>query len=117
MKKNSNKGLQVEEPLIFEQSSPGACGVDFPEMEISKNKLGGNHRVKPIGLPNLSEPVAFRHYLRISQKNYCIDSGLYPLGSCTIKHNPRLNEKMARKPGLVDIHPLQPQSTVQGALE
>ncbi len=117
MKKNSNKGLQVEEPLIFEQSSPGACGVDFPEMEISKNKLGGNHRVKPIGLPNLSEPVAVRHYLRISQKNYCIDSGLYPLGSCTMKHNPRLNEKMARKPGLVDIHPLQPQSTVQGALE
>ena len=58
-----------------------------------------------------------RHYIRLSQKNYAIDSGLYPLGSCTMKHNPRLNEKLARLPGLADIHPLQPESTVQGALE
>src|SRR5439155_1029685 len=54
---------------------------------------------------------------RLSQKNYAIDSGLYPLGSCTMKHNPRLNEKLARLPGLGDLHPLQPESTVQGALE
>jgi glycine dehydrogenase subunit 2 len=58
-----------------------------------------------------------RHYVRLSQKNYAIDSGLYPLGSCTMKHNPRLNEKVARLPGFADLHPLQPQSTVQGALE
>ena len=58
-----------------------------------------------------------RHYVRLSQKNYAIDTGLYPLGSCTMKHNPRLNEKMARLPGFADIHPLQPLSTVQGALE
>ena len=58
-----------------------------------------------------------RHYTRLSQKNYAIDIGLYPLGSCTMKHNPRLNEKMARLPGFADIHPLQPVSTVQGALE
>ena len=57
-----------------------------------------------------------RHYVRLSRKNYAIDSGLYPLGSCTMKHNPRLNEKMARLPGFADIHPLQPQSTVQGAI-
>ena len=57
-----------------------------------------------------------RHYVRLSQKNYAIDTGLYPLGSCTMKHNPRLNEKMARLPGFADIHPLQPLSTVPGAL-
>ena len=58
-----------------------------------------------------------RHYVRLSQKNYAIDAGIYPLGSCTMKHNPRLNEKMARLPGFADIHPLQPQSTVPGALD
>ena len=58
-----------------------------------------------------------RHYVRLSRLNYSIDSGMYPLGSCTMKHNPRLNEKMARLPGFADIHPLQPVSTVQGALE
>ena len=58
-----------------------------------------------------------RHYVRLSQKNYAIDTGLYPLGSCTMKHNPRLNERMARLPGFGDIHPLQPLSTVPGAIE
>ena len=58
-----------------------------------------------------------RHYVRLSRKNYSIDAGIYPLGSCTMKHNPRLNEKMARLAGFADIHPLQPHSTVQGALE
>ncbi|MEM6903173.1 MAG: aminomethyl-transferring glycine dehydrogenase subunit GcvPB, partial [Pseudomonadota bacterium] len=70
-----------------------------------------------IGLPGLSEPQVVRHYTRLSQKNYAIDTGFYPLGSCTMKHNPRLNEKMARMPGLGDLHPLQPVSTVQGALD
>ena len=57
-----------------------------------------------------------RHYVRLSRKNYAIDQGLYPLGSCTMKHNPRLNEKLARLPGFADVHPLQPVATVQGAL-
>ena len=74
-------------------------------------------RTDPIGLPGLSEPEAVRHYVRLSQKNHAIDLALYPLGSCTMKHNPRLNERMARLPGFADIHPLQPLSTVQGALE
>ena len=73
-------------------------------------------RKDPIGLPGLSEPEALRHYVRLSQKNHAIDLALYPLGSCTMKHNPRLNEKMARLPGFGDVHPLQPQS-VQGAIE
>ena len=58
-----------------------------------------------------------QHYTRLSQKNYAIDMGVYPLGSCTMKHNPRINEKVARLPGIGDLHPLQPVSTVQGALE
>ena len=70
-----------------------------------------------MGLPGLSEPEVVRHYVRLSRMNYAIDAGLYPLGSCTMKHNPRLNEKMARLPGFGDVHPLQPQQTVQGALD
>ena len=68
-------------------------------------------------MPGLSEPEAVRHYVRLSRMNYGIDCGVFPLGSCTMKHNPRLNEKMARLPGFADVHPLQPQSTVPGALE
>ncbi|MFN8946866.1 MAG: aminotransferase class V-fold PLP-dependent enzyme, partial [Alphaproteobacteria bacterium] len=79
-------------------------------------RLGGLRRRGTIGLPGLSEPEVVRHFVRLSRKNYAIDSGFYPLGSCTMKHNPRLNEKMARLPGFADIHPLQPVSTVQGAL-
>ncbi|MGH7094979.1 MAG: aminomethyl-transferring glycine dehydrogenase subunit GcvPB, partial [Stellaceae bacterium] len=112
-----NRGLQIEEKLLFEQDSPGHCGVDLPEPAGLAPRLGGLERTAPIGLPGLSEPQIVRHFTRLSQKNYAIDSGLYPLGSCTMKHNPRLNEKMARLPGFADLHPLQPLSTVQGALE
>jgi len=114
---SGNRGLQIEEALIFEQDSPGHCGVDLPEPAPFCNRLGGLERQGTIGLPGLSEPQIVRHFTRLSQKNYAIDSGLYPLGSCTMKHNPRLNEKLARVPGLADIHPLQPVSTVPGALE
>ncbi len=114
---SGNRGLQIEEKLIFEQDSPGHCGVDLPEPAPFAARLGGLERQGPIGLPGLSEPQVVRHFTRLSQKNYAIDSGLYPLGSCTMKHNPRLNEKLARLPGLADIHPLQPLSTVPGALE
>jgi glycine dehydrogenase subunit 2 len=114
---SGNRGLQIEEKLIFEQDSPGLCGVDLPEPTQFISRLGGLERAGPIGLPGLSEPQVVRHFTRLSQKNYAIDSGLYPLGSCTMKHNPRLNEKLARLPGLANIHPLQPVSTVPGALE
>ncbi|MFM9014517.1 MAG: aminomethyl-transferring glycine dehydrogenase subunit GcvPB, partial [Gemmatimonadota bacterium] len=80
-------------------------------------RLGGLERKAPVGLPGLSEPQVIRHYTRLSQKNFAIDAGLYPLGSCTMKHHPRLNEKAARMAGFADLHPLQPISTVQGALE
>jgi len=112
-----NRGLVIEEALIFEQDSPGQCGVDLPEPAPVVDRLGGLARKAPVGLPGLAEPTVVRHYTRLSQKNCAIDSNFYPLGSCTMKHNPRLNEKLARLPGLADVHPFQPESTVQGALE
>ena len=111
-----NRGLDVEEPLIFEQGAKGRCGVDLPDVALAQSRLGGHERKGEIGLPGLSEPQVVRHYTRISRNNYAIDAGLYPLGSCTMKHNPRLNERLARLPGFADVHPLQPISTVQGAL-
>ena len=114
---SGNRGLQIEEPLLFEQDSPGLSGVDLPEPSAVPSRLNGLEREGPIGLPGLSEPQVVRHFTRLSQKNYAIDSGLYPLGSCTMKHNPRLNEKLARLPGFAELHPLQPESTVPGALE
>ncbi len=112
-----NRGLDHEEALIFESGSLAKTGVDLPEPKSAETRLGGLERKGPIGLPGLTEPETMRHYVRLSQRNYAIDTGLYPLGSCTMKHNPRLNEKMARLPGFGDIHPLQPQQTVQGALQ
>ncbi len=114
---SGDRGLDHEEPLIFELGRLGACGVDLPDVKIDDTRLGGQRRRSSIGLPGLSEPEVIRHYVRLSRKNYAIDAGLYPLGSCTMKHNPRLNEKMARLPGFGDLHPLAPQSTTQGALE
>ncbi|MCH9752735.1 MAG: aminomethyl-transferring glycine dehydrogenase subunit GcvPB [Alphaproteobacteria bacterium] len=114
---SGSKGLLQHEDLIFEIGSPDKTGVDLPKPKGGKNRLGGVTRQQSTGLPGLSEPESVRHYMRLSQRNYAIDLGLFPLGSCTMKHNPRLNEKAARMPGFADIHPLQPQRTVQGALE
>jgi glycine dehydrogenase subunit 2 len=112
-----NRGLIVEEPLLFEQGTDTGSGVDLPEPFDVPDRLGEFRRKGPIGLPGLAEPQVVRHYTRLSQKNYSIDAGFYPLGSCTMKYNPRLNEKIARTPGLGDLHPFQPVSTVQGALD
>ena len=113
---SGNRGLAIEEALIFEIGRTDTTGVDLEEPAKFSAKLGRLARTAPLGLPGLSEPEAMRHYVRLSQKNYGIDTGLFPLGSCTMKHNPRLNERMARLPGLGDIHPLQPLSTVPGAM-
>jgi glycine dehydrogenase subunit 2 len=111
-----NRALQQEEPLIFEIGRLDATGVDLDEPADFTPRLGNLTRKGDIGLPGLTEPETMRHYVRLSQKNFGIDTGLFPLGSCTMKHNARLNERMARLPGIGDIHPLQPTSTVQGAL-
>ncbi len=110
------KGLLQSEKLIFEWDDYHRTGVDFADIDINTPDLVGLTRGDDLSLPGLTEPECVRHYVRLSQKNHAIDLALYPLGSCTMKHNPRLNEKMARVSGLGDIHPLQPISTVQGAL-
>jgi len=112
-----NKALAQVEPLLFEIGRYDTTGVDIDEPEDFQPRLGGLERKEAIGLPGLSEPETMRHYVRLSQQNYGIDTGLFPLGSCTMKHNARLNERVARLPGFSDVHPLQPVSTVQGALE
>jgi glycine dehydrogenase subunit 2 len=110
-----NRALMLEEPLLFEIGGTDRTGVDIAAAPKVASRLGGLERSEPIGLYGLSEPEAVRHYTRLSRQNYGIDLGFFPLGSCTMKHNPRLNEKMARLPGFADIHPLQPVETVQGA--
>jgi hypothetical protein len=121
-----NRALMLEEALIFEMGDVDTTGVDVEDCAPAKAGaqsgflLSQEHKLyrnRPIGLPGLSEPETVRHYTRLSRQNYGIDLGLFPLGSCTMKHNPRLNEKVARMPGFADIHPLQPTDTVQGALE
>ena len=112
-----NRALMLEEPLLFEIGDGETTGVDFSDAPAAASRLGGLERNRAIGLAGLSEPETVRHYTRLSRQNYAIDLGLFPLGSCTMKHNPRLNEKVARMPGFADIHPLQPVDTVQGALE
>jgi glycine dehydrogenase subunit 2 len=112
-----NRALMLEEPLLFELGDMERTGVDFGEMPSVASRLAGLDRNRPIGLAGLTEPEAVRHYTRLSRQNYAIDLGLFPLGSCTMKHNPRLNEKVARMAGFADIHPLQPVDTVQGALK
>jgi glycine dehydrogenase subunit 2 len=113
----SGSSLLPNEPLLFEIGDTEHSGVDLPDVTISGEFLGGFERKAPLELAGLTEPEALRHYVRLSRLNYSIDSGMYPLGSCTMKHNPRLNEKIARLPGFADIHPLQPVSTVAGALD
>jgi glycine dehydrogenase subunit 2 len=112
-----NRALMLEEPLIFEMGTSNTTGLDLPPPGEPGDRLGGLERMAAIGLPGLSEPETVRHYTRLSRQNYAIDLGLFPLGSCTMKHNPRLNEKVARLPGFADLHPLAPTDTVQGALE
>ena len=111
------RGLMQDEALIFELGGWDKTGVDLEPAELDASDLAGLTRTAPIGLPGLSEPETVRHYVRLSQKNHAIDLALYPLDSCTMKHNPRLNEKAARLPGFADLHPLAPVSTTQGALE
>lgn len=114
---SGNKALNQAEKLIFEVGTVHNTGVDLPMPKGGKSRLGTHARKGDIGLPGLTEPENMRHYVRLSQQNYAIDLGVYPLGSCTMKHNPRLNEKVARMAGFADVHPLQPVQTKQGALE
>ncbi len=114
--------INQDEPLVFELSSPGKKGYQLPELDVPAldpaAALGeGNVRREIEGFPEISEVEAIRHFTRLSTWNYAIDLGLYPLGSCTMKYNPRVNELVARTEGLAWAHPYQPESLAQGCLE
>jgi glycine dehydrogenase subunit 2 len=106
----------MDEPTLYELSVAGRGGVDLPVCDVPQSMVPGHLVRREIGLPQLSEPQVARHYLRLSQRNYGVDSGLYPLGSCTMKYNPKASEIWARLPGFAQIHPLQAAGDVQGAL-
>jgi glycine dehydrogenase subunit 2 len=106
----------MTEPTIYELSSKGRSGVAYPEPDVPLAKLPEGFVRKDLPFPELSEGDVVRHFTRLSSLNYSIDSGFYPLGSCTMKYNPKINEEAARLPGFAHIHPLQPIETVQGAL-
>ncbi|MCR2820373.1 aminomethyl-transferring glycine dehydrogenase subunit GcvPB [Lederbergia panacisoli] len=114
----SNQDLK----LIFEMSTPGRIGyslpeMDVPELDITECLPEGYIRENEPELPEVSELDIMRHFTELSTHNHGVDSGFYPLGSCTMKYNPKINEQVARFPGFAHIHPLQPESSVQGALE
>jgi len=104
------------EPQLCDLSVPGRQGVRYPEPDVPRAELPANLTRQELPLPELSEIDVIRHYTRLSQLNHSIDTGFYPLGSCTMKYNPKVNEEVARLPGFASLHPLQPIETVQGAL-
>jgi len=106
----------MSEPLIYEISVPGRCGVEMPAPDVPEAELPRDLLREDSGLPELAQLDVVRHYLHLSQLNYSIDGGFYPLGSCTMKYNPKINEDVARLPGFAATHPLQDPMTVQGNL-
>jgi len=115
------RGVKFRESPIFERGAPGRRGDSLPRLDVPDVDpaalLGGLARTNAAALPEVSEPEAFRHFLRLSQWNFCIDSQLYPLGSCTMKYNPKINEWAARIPGFSRLHPMTPDELAQGSLE
>lgn len=110
------------QPLIFEMTKQGRVGYSLPELdvpEVDLTELLGQDLVREefAELPEVSELDIMRHYTALSKRNHGVDSGFYPLGSCTMKYNPKINESVARYSGFANIHPLQEESTVQGAME
>jgi glycine dehydrogenase subunit 2 len=103
-------------PLIFELSRPGRCAVKLPDLDVPPAALPEGLVRNDLPLPEVSEADVVRHYTRLSQMNYSVDTGFYPLGSCTMKYNPKINEDMTRLPGFVHLHPYQDEESVQGAL-
>src|ERR687885_1503958 len=111
--------MQTYEPPIVELSGPGKCGANLPRVDVPETPLPTELlRTDDLeGMPELSETEVTRHFTRISQRNFCIDTGMYPLGSCTMKYNPKVHEEAARLPGFAAAHPLQGEDLSQGALQ
>jgi glycine dehydrogenase subunit 2 len=116
------RGLVYREPLIFERSEPGRVGVSLPQAGVPESNPGDEIPAELLRegiehFPSVTETEAVRHFVRLSQTNHSIDSGFYPLGSCTMKFNPKVNEWAARLPGFASAHPLLPEEQSQGVLE
>src|SRR6201985_488144 len=119
--KKATRHTNQNEGLIFEKSSPGKRAFELPPLDVPAadpaKTLGANHRSEGVtGFPEVSEIEVIRHFTRLSTWNYAIDLGMYPLGSCTMKYNPRVNETVARLEGIAEAHPYQPESLSQGTL-
>ena len=111
---------KYDEPLIFELGKKGRKAHLTPNCDFSKDKIKISDkmlRTTPPELPELHEGEVMRHYIRLSHMNYCVDVGMYPLGSCTMKYNPKINETVARSEKMMYMHPNQPEETVQGLLQ
>jgi glycine dehydrogenase subunit 2 len=106
----------MTEPLIYDLGAPGRCALPMPKPDVPLADLPLELLRDGLDLPELSELEVVRHFTHLSSLNYSIDKGFYPLGSCTMKYNPRVNEDMARLPGFAGLHPLQDEDTCQGAL-
>lgn len=104
-------------PTLYEQSVPGRHGISLPAPDVPPSPLPTSGLRADCGLPELSQVAVVRHYLALSQRNFGVDTGFYPLGSCTMKFNPKVNEQIARFPGFADTHPLQEPDTAQGNLK
>ncbi len=113
--------MRKQKSLIFEMSKPGRVAYSLPALDVPEldilSELGDFLREKPAEFPEVSELELVRHYTELSKRNHGVDSGFYPLGSCTMKYNPKINEDIARLSGFTNIHPYQPEETLQGALE
>jgi len=112
----------MSDPLLFELGAPGRKGYSLPDLDVPAKplkRLTNNKylRNKPADLPEISEPEIIRHYIRLSLKNHHVDKGFYPLGSCTMKYNPKINEQLARLAGVSHVHPFQHKITIRGALQ
>ena len=114
--------MKTSQMTIFEVSKPGRIALDLPAIDVPLSEIetlvpGKCLRSKQANLPEVSQQDLMRHYTKLSNRNFGVDSGFYPLGSCTMKYNPKINEDVGRYAGLADIHPLQDTATTQGALE
>jgi len=112
-----NTGLILQEPLLWEKGRKGRIGFSFPKQDVPSASLPAEYTGPGPDFPDLSEVDVVRHYTRLSTWNFGVDSGLYPLGSCTMKYNPKINEKTAALTGFQNAHPLMPASLCQGALQ
>ena len=111
------KGLAFKEALLWERTSKGRMGISVPAQDVPESKLDAALTGPAPKLPELSEVDVIRHYTRLSTWNFGVDTGMYPLGSCTMKYNPKINDRMASLPGFANVHPLMPELCFQGALK